>query len=56
MTGAAIAFMAISWGFSLGLLTWSYSRILRKKEHHDPDGIGPAQPPEPGVTETARAE
>ena len=51
MTGSAIAFMAISWGVSLGLLIWSYAKILRKKEHHDPDGIGPAQPPVPGTTE-----
>lgn len=55
MTGAAIAFMAMSWGFSLGLLGWSYSRILRKKEHHDPDGIGPAQPAERAITEMDRA-
>ena len=55
MTGAAIAFMALSWGVSLGLLVWSYARILRKREHHDPDGIGPAQPPEPPLTETMRA-
>jgi len=51
MTRAAIAFMALSWGVSLGLLVWSYARILRKKAHHDPDGIGPAQPPEPAITE-----
>ena len=55
MTGAAIAFMALSWGFSLGLLAWSYARILRRKEHHDPDGIGPAQPPERAATEIERA-
>ena len=52
MTGAAIAFMALSWGVSLGLLIWSYSRILRTRKHHDPDGIGPAQPPVRGMTET----
>ena len=51
MTGQAIAFMALSWGVSLGLLTWSYRRILTHKKHHDPDGIGPAQPVEPPLTE-----
>lgn len=55
MTGAAIAFMALSWGVSLGLLGWSYTRILRGKKHHDPDGIGPAQPPVGPATETDRA-
>ena len=51
MTGAAIAFMALSWGVSLGLLAWSYHRILTNKKHHDPDGIGPLQPEEPALTE-----
>ena len=55
MTGAAIAFMALSWGFSLGLLVWSYAKILRNRRHHDPDGIGPAQPPEKPETEKERA-
>ena len=55
MTGAAIAFMALSWGVSLGLLVWSYRRILTRKKHHDPDGIGPAQPPVPALTETSDA-
>ena len=54
MTGEAIAFMALSWVFSLGLLSWSYAKILRKKEHHDPDGIGPAQPPVRPSIETDR--
>ena len=54
MTGAAIAFMALSWGVALGLVSWSYYRILTHKKHHDPDGIGPAQPPEPALTETNR--
>ena len=51
MTPGAIAFMALSWGVTLGLLIWSYSKILKGKKHHDPDGIGPAQPPEPPATE-----
>jgi len=55
MTTGAIVFMAMSWGVALGLMAWSYSRILRGKKHHDPDGIGPAQPPVPGTTESDRA-
>ena len=49
MTLQAIVFLALSWGFVLGLMYWSFSRILRKKQHFDPDGIGPASPPEPGL-------
>ena len=30
MTTAAIIFMAGSWTFVLGLMTWSFSRILKK--------------------------
>lgn len=47
MSGGAIAFMAISWTFVLGLATWSFSKLLRGKKHFDPDGGGPASPPEP---------
>ncbi len=54
MTGAAIAFMALSWGVALGMVVWSYHRILTQKKHHDPDGIGPAEPPVPALTETER--
>jgi hypothetical protein len=50
MSGGAIAFMAISWGFVLSLVSWSYYRLLTNKKHHDPDGIGPASPPEPPST------
>lgn len=56
MTGAAIAFMALSWGVALSLMGWSYHRILTHKKHHDPDGIGPAQPPEPALTERQDAK
>lgn len=48
MTTGAVIFMALSWAFVLGLVTWSYRRILTSKDHFDPDGIGPAVPPEPG--------
>lgn len=47
MSTGAIIFMAISWTFVLGLMGWSYYRILTHQGHHDPDGIGPAQPPVP---------
>lgn len=30
MTTSAIAFMAASWAFVLGLTGWSFSKILRK--------------------------
>ena len=51
MTSSAIFFMAASWIFVLGLTGWSFKRIMGHQAHHDPDGIGPAQPPEPGLTE-----
>ena len=51
MSVDAIIFMALSWAFVLGLLVWSFSRILRNKAHMDPDGIGPAEPPVKGAAE-----
>ncbi len=51
MTTQAIVFMALSWVFVLGLVSWSFSRLLRNPRHFDPDGIGPASPPVPGRTE-----
>lgn len=47
MTRGALIFMLASWGFVLGLMSWSFVRILRHRKHHDPDGTGPAFPPEP---------
>ncbi len=47
MTTGAIVFMVLSWTFVLGLMFWSFRRILQNKRHFDPDGIGPAVPPEP---------
>jgi hypothetical protein len=47
MTTNAIIFMALSWAFVLGLVFWSFARILGHKKHFDPDGIGPARPAEP---------
>jgi hypothetical protein len=51
MSTGAIIFMVLSWGFVLGLTFWSFSRILRRKAHHDPDSLGPAAPPIPGRAE-----
>ena len=48
MTTGALIFMIVSWTFVLGLMFWSFGTILRKQKHFDPDGIGPAAPPEPG--------
>ena len=47
MTTGALLFMLTAWAAVLGLMIWSYSRILRGQRHFDPDGIGPASPPEP---------
>ncbi|HEV2736106.1 MAG TPA: hypothetical protein VGV85_14760 [Longimicrobiaceae bacterium] len=49
MTTTAIIFMAVIWTALLSLVTWAYSRILRGRRHFDPDGIGPAAPPVPGM-------
>ena len=47
MTTGALLFMLGAWAFVLGLMIWSFARILRTQRHFDPDGIGPASPPEP---------
>jgi hypothetical protein len=52
MSTGAIIFMALSWTFVLGLTIWSFSKILRKQKHFDPDGIGPAIPPVAGDYDT----
>ncbi|HEX6132570.1 MAG TPA: hypothetical protein VFZ24_01230 [Longimicrobiales bacterium] len=49
MSAGAVLFMLLSWLFVLGLMTWSFTRILRHRRHHDPDGTGPASPPEPAM-------
>lgn len=51
MSRGAIVMMLFSWAFILGLMFWSFGRVLRKKKHHDPDSIGPLGPPEPGAYE-----
>jgi len=51
MSAGALLFMLASWSFVLGLTAWSFARILKGQKHFDPDGIGPAQPPERGAAE-----
>jgi hypothetical protein len=51
MTAGALIFMLVSWTFVLGLTLWSFTRILSGKKHFDPDGTGPASPPEQGRAE-----
>ena len=48
MSTGALIFMIAAWAFVLGLMAWSFARILRGKKHFDPDGIGPAEPPVAG--------
>jgi hypothetical protein len=48
MTTGALIFMLVSWTFVLGLMFWSFGKILRGKKHFDPDGIGPGSPPQAG--------
>ena len=50
MTAGAIVFMLLSWAAVLGLVGWAFYRILTHKRHFDPDGTGPASPPEPALT------
>lgn len=41
MTPLAIAFMVLSWGFVLGLASWSFSRVFRaqrQRKEEDPRG------------------
>lgn len=51
MTAGALVFMLLSWAVVLGLTAWSFAQILKHQRHFDPDGIGPATPPEPGLEE-----
>lgn len=47
-------FMLVSMGSVTGLTIWCFWRILRTKEHFDPDGTGPAHSPVQGrVDESA---
>ena len=51
MTTGALIFMLVSWTFVLGLMFWSFGKVLQKQKHHDPDSLGPAVPPVPGAAE-----
>jgi hypothetical protein len=51
MSTGALIFMLASWAFVLGLTFWSFAKILQKQRHFDPDGLGPAAPPEPGAVD-----
>ena len=55
MTTGALIFMILSWTFVLGLVSWAFHRILTHKKHFDPDGIGPAKPPEPALFDESAA-
>ena len=50
MSTGAMLFMIGSWTFVIGLMSWSFYKLLTLKKHHDPDGIGPAAPPVPSKT------
>lgn len=41
-------FMLLSMGSVTLLTIWTFARIIGGKKHFDPDGVGPARPPEPG--------
>lgn len=56
MSTGALIMLILSWTFVLGLMAWSFWRILGAKEHFDPDGIGPQRPPEPGRAESKRGK
>jgi hypothetical protein len=44
----ALIFMLISMGAVITLTTWCFWRILRTRQHFDPDGTGPARAPVKG--------
>lgn len=46
MTTGAIIFWIASWTIVLGLTVWSFGMVLRGRRDFDPDGIGPAAPPD----------
>lgn len=48
LNALSLAFMLVSMGAVTALAAWCYSRILRRKEHFDPDGTGPARAPVSG--------
>lgn len=54
MSTGAVVFLVLSWSFVLGLTGWAFRRILKHPGHLDPDGIGPAAPPEPPLHDGGR--
>lgn len=46
MSGGALLFWLVSWGFVLGLAGFCFFRLLTHRGHHDPDGSGPELPKE----------
>lgn len=53
MTTGALVFMLACMAAVTGLVAWCFSRILNTKDHFDPDGTGPAQPPVAGREDRA---
>lgn len=49
-------FMLASMGAATALAIWCFARILREKQHFDPDGTGPAHPPVEGRLERREQE
>lgn len=49
-------FMLVSMGSATALTVWCFWRILRAKEHFDPDGTGPAHPPVQGRVDASGNE
>lgn len=52
ISSGALLFMLVSMGAVITLTAWCFARILRTKEHFDPDGTGPAHAPVPGREES----
>jgi hypothetical protein len=52
ISAGALAFMLTSMGLVVALTIWCFARILRTKEHFDPDGTGPARTPVQGEKDT----
>lgn len=48
LTAFSWSFMLVSIGAVTALTVWCFARILRRKEHFDPDGTGPARAPVSG--------
>jgi len=49
MAPAAWGFLIAAWGAVLSLNFFAFHRILKRRRHFDPDGLGPARPPTPGA-------